>query len=102
MAGPLHWNWQGGLSSKNQRNRNSLEYKTWRDSIFHRDNYRCVMCESQGNKLVAHHVLNWSNNEMFRFNVDNGITLCESCHYFTHKCLELDTKIKHMLLKEST
>jgi hypothetical protein len=55
------------------------EYRQWRDSIYKRDNYTCQCC-GLGNKVNAHHLngYHWAIDE--RTTVENGITLCESCH----------------------
>jgi 5-methylcytosine-specific restriction endonuclease McrA len=79
-SGELHWNWQGGKTSENVRLRKSLEYKLWRDAVFKRDNYTCVWCFSRGARLVADHIKRWSDYPELRFAIDNGRTLCRSCH----------------------
>lgn len=82
--------WKGGITPKNHLIRNSLENVIWRELVFERDDYTCQKCFSRnGNgkkiKLNSHHILNFSNNEELRFNIDNGITLCRKCHYEFHK-----------------
>ncbi len=70
-----------------KRNRTSKEYREWRTSVFERDNFTCVSCKQKGKKLNAHHIKEWANYPDLRFEVDNGITLCESCHKKLHKKL---------------
>lgn len=72
--------WKGGLTSPNKLQRTSLDYKNWRKSVFERDNYTCQCCFTRGGRLNAHHIQNYADNESLRFDVDNGITLCEKCH----------------------
>jgi hypothetical protein len=65
--------------------RNYLDYRTWRDSVFKRDNYTCQCCGKRGNgKLVAHHLdgYNWCKDK--RIDINNGITLCKDCHNDFH------------------
>ena len=31
-------------------------------------------------KLQAHHIKKWSSAAILRYDIDNGITLCKSCH----------------------
>ena len=78
-----HWNWQGGISLLND-NRDSNEYKNWRQNVYKRDNYRCVKCGSK-EKLNAHHIKSWKNYPELRYDINNGVTLCEKCHIAWHK-----------------
>lgn len=76
-------NWKGGVTEPNRAIRNLMEYKAWRKSILKVDNYTCVRC---GNKLDlhAHHIDSFANHPGFRFDPDNGVTLCEDCHFLIH------------------
>lgn len=74
-------NWKGGLSSESKKARSNSAYSYWRESVFSRDNYTCQKCNSsKGGNLQAHHVLNFSKYKDLRYDVKNGITLCEDCH----------------------
>lgn len=72
--------WKGGVTPEIKLIRSSKEYKDWRKQVFERDNYTCQCCDKRGGKLNAHHIENFSSNKELRFDVNNGITLCESCH----------------------
>ena len=83
MSGNKHWNWKGGIQSSNTRIRRSMEYKNWVFSIFKRDSFTCQDCkqkESVSGRLVADHVLPFSKFVKYRFDVNNGRTLCIDCH----------------------
>ena len=68
---------------------NNLEYKNWRKQVFERDNYTCKKCgnrSSVDNPVVIHphHIKSYTYYPELRYEVDNGITLCISCHHQTH------------------
>jgi len=78
LSGKKNHNWKGGVSP---RPLNSKRYRDWRDGVFKRDNYVCVNCGySDGRILNAHHKKDWSSYPKLRYDIDNGETLCVSCH----------------------
>ena len=84
----MHPNWKGeNHRSNNDRVRKSSEYKKWRNLVFERDNYTCQECGKVGHKLNAHHYYSFTEYPEYRFDIENGVTLCEDCHkkvHFTH------------------
>lgn len=82
-AGENAYNWRGGTTPENKMARLNSDYKKWRDFIFKRDNYTCQCCGMRGDKLNAHHILNFSDHEDLRYDTKNGITLCKNCHDVT-------------------
>ena len=81
--GDEHWNWQGGISCENFKARNCQELKIWRRAVFQRDNWACQECGVQGCRkypVNAHHIKSFAKYPELRFEVSNGITLCEDCH----------------------
>lgn len=81
--GPLHFNWKGG-----KRDRDTIEYKHWRTSVFTRDDYTCQDCGQKGGKLNAHHIQAWKTHPNLRYEVTNGITLCRICHKKVHSVIK--------------
>ena len=57
----------------------------WRKEIYKKDNYTCQICYNKGHYLEAHHIINWSDDEKLRYDLNNGITLCVKCHRYFHK-----------------
>ena len=74
-----------------QRNRNTPEYIYWRISVFKRDSYKCKKC-SDTQKINAHHIDSWATHKELRFDINNGITLCEKCHKKIHKKIRGDNR----------
>lgn len=68
-----------------QKDRKLNENSKWRKAVFERDDYTCKCCKTKGGKIVAHHLdgYNWCVER--RFDINNGVTLCESCHKSFHK-----------------
>ena len=83
-------NWKGGIDLENKRARQSLEYEVWRLEVYRKDGFRCRLC---GNKdIVAHHLKLFSEFPELRFSVNNGITLCRSCHKKVHSEIGIKTR----------
>ena len=88
--------WQGGVYSIHQKARRIAEYKSWHRSILQRDNYTCRYCGVRGGQLNAHHIKSFSSiiktiklgdnlyekllNCKALWDINNGETLCVSCH----------------------
>jgi 5-methylcytosine-specific restriction endonuclease McrA len=80
--------WNKGLGNKTPENKrvwHSVEMRLWRESVFARDNWTCQKCLVKGGTLRPHHILNFAEFKELRFAIDNGITLCDSCHKKFHK-----------------
>lgn len=84
-SGEFHWNWKGGITPRNQRERSSKEYAEWRKAVFMRDGFTCQICGKVGGGLNAHHIKRWSTNVDERYQISNGITLCKECHKKVHR-----------------
>lgn len=69
------------------RHRIFPELPLWRKKVFARDNYTCDLCSIRGGKIVAHHLNCWAGFKDLRFKLDNGVTLCKSCHHDFHMSL---------------
>lgn len=87
MKGAGNPNWKEGRSalSVNLRTRKYQELNAWRKQIFTRDGFICQRCGyAKGKTLQAHHIVLWSVSEALRFDLNNGITLCSTCHRWVH------------------
>ncbi|HIH22634.1 TPA: HNH endonuclease [Candidatus Micrarchaeota archaeon] len=82
QSGTNHWNWKGGTSKGYRNGYYSLGYKNWRRKVFERDSFTCQGCGVKGNKkyLTVHHIKSFVHYKKLRYELSNGITLCESCH----------------------
>ena len=65
--------------------RHCSEYKAWRRAVFERDDFTCQTCGKRGIKLNAHHKKSYAWYPELRYDISNGITLCEACHKSLHR-----------------
>jgi hypothetical protein len=93
-TGKNNSNWKEGITPLNKQIRSSLNMKLWIINIFKRDNFTCQKCKNKGVILRSHHIKTFASiikqyniktleeallcNELW--NLENGITYCESCH----------------------
>jgi hypothetical protein len=64
--------------------RNSGEYKAWRLSVWVRDKTKCQICGIRKDPMIAHHLDGFNIFPEKRFDVDNGVTLCDYHHIAFH------------------
>ena len=69
----------------------------WKAKVFHRDGSTCQICERHADTLIltgmnlrAHHIFPWAKYPGLRFEVHNGLTLCDECHHCYHYQSMLD------------
>lgn len=89
--GDKHSNWKGGVIDERHSVEASGKYKAFRRSVLDRDGHRCRKCGTTSN-LCVHHVLDFMAHPESRCDVDNGITLCRSCHEKFHNAYGKGTK----------
>jgi len=72
--------------------RNSREYRIWRAGVVMRDK-RCQICNTLQNRH-AHHMNHATYFPEERFDIENGICLCRSCHSHFHNDFKRSTREK--------
>lgn len=94
--------WKGGISPLSEWIRKSLLYKQWLNKCMERDNWMCIVCHKRGGYLQVHHInlfsiimkkYNIKTKDQARlcnelWDINNGVTMCEECHNFTHKYIK--------------
>jgi nitrate/TMAO reductase-like tetraheme cytochrome c subunit len=68
---------------KVQKNKNSRpnNNEKWRKDVLKRDDNTCQLCHCNNSTMHVHHIRKWIDYPELRTDVNNGITLCEKCHY---------------------
>lgn len=62
------------------------EAMAWAKAVKNRDNYVCQLCRAYGVPLHSHHLNSWDIFIHQRYDINNGMTLCQQCHLFFHSC----------------
>lgn len=94
QRGKNHPNWKGGITSESERIRNHIEYRSWREAIFTRDNWTCRKCGQRGGKINVHHLYSFAYYPDLQTAIKNGVTLCKKCHRELHKIYGLKNSAK--------
>jgi hypothetical protein len=76
--------WRGGVATEHNKERHRVEARLWREAVYSRDKWECQKC-GVGGGFNAHHIKNFHKYPELRFAIDNGITLCVSCHAQFHR-----------------
>lgn len=100
--------WKGGVAVE-RNERATYDYLNWRNKVFHRDNYTCQCCGNRSHrnnpvKLNSHHIYNWKDYPELRYELSNGIKLCDKCHFKFHslygKSFNNDVQLNEFLLNK--
>jgi hypothetical protein len=63
------------------KDRGSPAYHYWRIQVLKRDNFKCrIVNQDCEGKVIAHHILSWRDFPELRYQLNNGITLCQAHH----------------------
>ena len=97
LRGSKHYKWKGGATKLNVSIRQMDENRKWMEAVKERDG-KCVRCSSV-EVLEAHHKVSLvvliktlsstsrddaRQNASVLWNIENGETLCQDCHYKEH------------------
>lgn len=90
--GATNHKWKGGVTGERAKRYGSEEYRGFVKNCLIRDQYTCQHCGAKNGMgvnvvLQVHHIKSYAEHPLCRYDPDNGITLCISCHYKTPKGL---------------
>ena len=68
----------------NKENTHKYKIRKWRTQVKERDNYICQICGHINKNVIAHHLYDRCNFPDKIYDLDNGVTLCKSCHSKFH------------------
>ncbi len=87
--GNKNHNWKGGVANPIRKIRMTLAWKLWRENVFERDVFTCLLCNRNKLELHPHHIKSATHFPKEIFNIDNGTTICKECHYTVHSNSEM-------------
>ena len=78
-------NWNPNLTEEDRERLRNSSHDEWAKKVKHRDNYKCVCCGSnKSGTLISHHLNSYNWDKEHRYDINNGVTLCNSCHKEFH------------------
>lgn len=90
-SGENHCNYNPNLTDEErklmeERRQGNSEYRLWAYKVKERDDFTCNCCgDNKGGNLVSHHLNAWNKFKEQRYDIENGVCLCEQCHKEFHK-----------------
>ncbi|MGL5078332.1 MAG: HNH endonuclease [Waterburya sp.] len=85
FEGSFNHKWNPCITEDERYNRRECpENNKWRFAVYNKYNKTCQRCGYKGKKAEAHHILPWALFPELRFDINNGICLCQTCHNDFH------------------
>lgn len=78
-----HPRWKEDRNSlyKSEKKHEDTKYRYWMKEVKDRDGWKCkINNKNCKGRLEAHHILNWVDYPELRYEINNGITLCQAHH----------------------
>jgi len=75
------------MYGKNPSGSTAHRLEEWQKQVFERDGYACQNpnCPQNTDLLDAHHIKSRKDYPELLYDLENGVTLCRSCHVSTHQ-----------------
>ena len=81
LAGSNHYRWNPDREEVKRNERNDGGYKQWVLKVKKRDNNQCLFKgQNCSGYNIVHHILSWKDYPELRYEIKNGITLCQAHH----------------------
>lgn len=81
QKGEKSYRWINNRELAKRNLRNDGEYLQWVSKVKNRDKWQCkINNQDCSGYLIVHHILLWSEYPELRYEINNGITLCQSHH----------------------
>lgn len=85
LSGLEHPRFDPNLTEEDREKHRDQRHAEWAYEVKLRDNFTCQCCKTiKSGSLISHHLNGYNWDKEHRYDVDNGVTLCESCHKHFH------------------
>ena len=108
MVGTNHPNYNPNLTEeerelKKEGRTSDSDFVNWSRQIKEQANFTCDICGQHGHNLNSHHLNSWNIYKEQRYDLENGVCLCEQCHKEFHKLYGKggNTKEQYIEFKEN-
>lgn len=76
------------------------DYDIWRHKIYDRDNHTCRICGNYHCMIHAHHIIPQRINQELILVINNGVTMCKTCHELTYGREEIFIEELQMIVND--
>lgn len=73
-------------------------YNIWRHAVYERDRRTCRICGTNHCLIHAHHIIPQRINQDLILDINNGITMCRTCHELTYGKEEIYSEELQMII----
>ena len=81
ITGEKNYRWNPDREAVKRNLRNDGEYKQWSRKVKKRDNWKCKINNKDcSGYCIVHHILPWRDYPELRYDINNGIALCQAHH----------------------
>lgn len=88
--------WRGGITT--ERGLIGQWTRSVAKDVHEKYNYTCQKCGISSGRIHAHHIIPVSQDIALSKNIDNLITVCDSCHKDIHKTIESEQEFAERVL----
>jgi len=86
IVGSINAKWNPNLTDESRiKNRRTFKNMRWRKAIIKKFNSSCAICKRELTSMYVHHLNGYTAFPAERFDINNGVCLCEDCHIAFHK-----------------